>query len=143
ELRRSATVSLRISGDPADRIDPAQVFEVQAGYSTTRMSTDRKRGYYGLAFLVAERIVARAGFEGLHELAEQARAQGDASIQVEQLLAAAELDADPVAWREAAMQALGPAELEELASNHRAVLVRTLIDLLEPCGDADALAAAT
>jgi hypothetical protein len=143
ELRRSATVSLRISGDPADRIDPAQVFEVQAGYSTTRMSTDRKRGYYGLAFLVAERIVARAGFQGLHELAEQARAQGDASIRVEQLLAAAELDADPVSWREAAMQALGPAELEELASNHRAVLVRTLIDLLEPCGDADALAVAS
>ncbi|HED64969.1 MAG TPA: hypothetical protein ENJ09_05365 [Planctomycetes bacterium] len=48
--------------------------------------------YYGFAWLVVDRIVARRGFDGLHALCLEASEKGLEHIPAEELLAAAEID---------------------------------------------------
>jgi hypothetical protein len=49
--------------------------------------------FYGLAYLVVSRVVERHGLEGLHDLCAQAEARDLDVVPVEDLLAAAEMDA--------------------------------------------------
>ncbi len=91
-----------------------RVFQVAAGLSTTRLSTESKRSFYGLSFLVVERIVDRHGFEGLFRLCQKAESQGLETLPQSWLMEAAQLKDSPSHWRRAAMGAFGQAELEEL-----------------------------
>jgi hypothetical protein len=69
----------------------------------------------GLGFLLAERIVDRTGFDGLHELCIAAAENGESTISFEALLEAAVLEPEITRWRDASTEAWGYSELEALA----------------------------
>ncbi|MFN0009179.1 MAG: hypothetical protein ACKVXR_14850 [Planctomycetota bacterium] len=102
-----------------DDLDPLEVFRTRAGISSASIGSDRKKALYGLAFLVAERVIERRGIEGLHDLVLQA-GPGDMTVA---FLAAAELTRDPEDWRRALAAALGPAEIAELSRHHPGFLL--------------------
>lgn len=102
------------AGGAVSDLDPLEVFRTRAGISSATMGSDRKKALYGLAFLVAERVVDRRGWEGLHELIGTT----DPGKMAEALLSAAELTRDPEVWRRALTSALGPAEMVELSRYH-------------------------
>jgi len=104
---------LPAGGAVAD-LDPLEVFRTRAGISNVSIESDRKKALYGLAFLVAERIVDRRGMDGLHELVEAT----DPRDMADALLSAAELTRDPEDWRRALASGLGPAEMVELTRSH-------------------------
>lgn len=124
DVRRSWSARIRLSGDESD---PLEVFQLSAGLSTTKLATGPKRGYYGLAFLVVDRIVERHGYEGLHALCLRATENGHATVPAEWLLAAAELTRDDADWRRAAHAALGESELIELVGMYPDFLVDALV----------------
>jgi hypothetical protein len=111
DVRRGWTARVRLTGDESD---PLEVFRLSAGLSSTKLATGPKRGYYGLAFLVVDRIVARHGYEGLHALCNEALEQGLSTIPATRMLAAAELGEEPAEWRRAAQEAMGSEELAQL-----------------------------
>lgn len=129
------TARMRLEGDPPQGVDPLQVFAVQAGLSSTAMNADRKKAFYGLAYLVTERIVERRGLEGLHDLCLRAIAEGRSRIPPEWLMSAADLDADPRTWRRAIAEALGEDEVRELVRMHPGFLVDTLDGFLSSFRD--------
>jgi hypothetical protein len=96
-------------------LDPLEVFRSRAGRSTSAMTSDTKKALYGLAFLVAERIVERRGVEGLHELVARSSARPGTEESVDAFLSAAELSREPEAWRRAISLAIGPAEMIEIS----------------------------
>ena len=81
-----------------------------------------KRGYYGLAFLVVERV----GIDRLHELCLEASAQGFRKLPRSWVLREAELGEDISEWRKAAAQAMGEAELRELIRMYPASIANAL-----------------
>jgi hypothetical protein len=121
---------LRLEGDPPVDVDPMDVFRVQAGLSSTAMASERKKAFYGLAFVATERILARVGVDGLHELCRRAAAEDRGDIPAEWLLDAAELGSTRQDWKRAVSEALGPAELAELVRMHPQFLARTVADFL-------------
>ncbi len=98
--------------DRSFALDPLEVFRAHAGLSTSAMSGERKKALYGLAFVVAQRIVDRRGVAGLHDLASY---RGNPERAAEAFLAAAGLSRKPEDWRRAIAEALGPAEIAELS----------------------------
>lgn len=94
------------------------VFQLAAGLSSTRVGAASKRGYYGLAFLLIERIVERQGVQHLYELCCSAKQQGLATVPRPWLLAAAGLEDSPEAWRQAALEGMHAPELLELMVMH-------------------------
>ena len=116
----SATLRLTSEGQTPD--DPLDTFRVRAGLSSSRLKASVKRGYYGLAFLVADRI----GLQELHALCGRARAEGLSRLPRGWLLDAAALDEDPETWRAAASSALGEAELRELVRLYPGVIACAL-----------------
>ncbi len=90
--------------------DPLDLFRVRAGLSSTGVRASVKRGYYGLAFLVVERV----GIDALFDLCERAEAEGFDHLPRAWVLRAADLDEDLRSWRRAAAEAMGEAELLEL-----------------------------
>lgn len=111
-----------------DDLDPLEVFRTRAGISSASIGSDRKKALYGLAFLVAERVIERRGIRGLHELVVGTEPKDMAG----ELLAAAELTRDPEDWRRALAEALGPAELVELSRHHPGFLLAPSIRIPEP-----------
>jgi len=107
------------AGGAVRDLDPLEVFRTRAGISSAAIESDRKKALYGLAFLVAERVVDRRGLEGLHEIVEST-APGRMAAE---LLSAAELSGDPEDWRRALASALGPAEMRELSRRHPGLLL--------------------
>jgi hypothetical protein len=95
-------------------LDPLDVIRTRAGVSSAGLESDRKKALYGLAFLVAERIVERRGLDGFHELARRT----DGRRAMDAFLAAAELTRDPEDWRRALAASIGPAEVIELSRDH-------------------------
>jgi hypothetical protein len=136
-LRYSAR--LRLEGDPPIEIDPMDVFRVQAGLSSTSMPSERKKAFYGLAFVATERILARVGVDGLHDLCTRALSAEREEIPADWLLEAADLGPDREAWQRAVADALSPAELAELVRMHPQFLARTVADFLRTCIDPQAL----
>jgi hypothetical protein len=128
----SCAARLRLEGDPPVVVDPLRVFDVRAGLSSTALGGDEKKAYYGLAFLVVERILDRVGVEGLHDLCVDAGREGLPEVPVQRLLAIADLDLDPASWRAAIAEGLGACELRELVRMHPEFLVATLAHFLEP-----------
>ncbi len=116
------TVNILLTSEEATPKEPLDVFRIRAGLSSTHLEAGVKRGYYGLAFLVADAI----GIEGLHELCIRAEAEGLDHIPVPWFLEAAGLDAEPSTWRRAAAQAMGPEELAELVRLYPSALATAL-----------------
>jgi hypothetical protein len=103
-----------------------RVFRVQAGLSSTRIEASAKRSYYGLSYLVVERILERVGFEGLHEMCATAEREGLSSVPYMRLLAAADLGPEREDWWQAALQSLGHDELVEIVRMYPEFVVDTL-----------------
>jgi hypothetical protein len=133
---------LRLEGDPPVEVAPLDVFDVEAGLSSTSIATDRKKAFYGLAFLVAERIIARQGIEGFHALCGRAAGEDRSHIPAEWLIEAAGLSADRAAWQRAVAESIGPAELGELVRMHPRFLAQTVAEFLQSCLEPRELATA-
>lgn len=123
---------LTLEGDAPMTVDPTGVFERSAGLSTARLGTAQKKAYYGLAYLVAERLVERVGIEGLHQLCAEARDHEEPRVDRDVLLAAAGLSEDPSSWRAALETEFEPGDLRELVRAHPEFLVRTIAEFLGP-----------
>ena len=130
---------LRLEGDPPIEVDPMDVFRIQAGLSSTSMASERKKAFYGLAYVATERILARGGVDALHALCRRAAADDREEIPAEWLLEAADLTPDRTSWHRAVAEALGPPELAELVRMHPHFLAATVADFLRSCVDPDVL----
>ena len=111
-----------------------EVFKLQAGLSSTRIDSGAKRGYYGLAYLVASRIVERHGLEGLQALCAAATEQGFRQVPASWMLAAAELDREESSWRRAAATSLGKRELSDLLRIYPDLIAGALDDAQRTLG---------
>ena len=129
--RLSFHARMKLEGDPPREIDPLDVFEVEAGLSSSRVDGDAKKAFYGLAYLIVDRAIERVGLEGLHELCSTAHAERR-EVSPCELLAAAELGRDEASWRQALLDALGPDELAELVRMHPEFLAGAIADFLMP-----------
>lgn len=128
DVRRGWTARVRLSGDESDPLD---VFRLSAGLSSTKLATGPKRGYYGLAFLVVDRIVERHGYEGLHALCTRAAEEGHDFVPAAWLLSSAELATEREDWRIAAQAAMGTEELQQLIEMYPDFMVDALVAYLE------------
>lgn len=135
-LANGVLARVRLVGDPPEAVDPEDVFVVEAGLSTSQTSAGARRAFYGLGFLIAERIAARGGLTALHAACCAARDAGQDEVPTEWLRAAAGLEPGVEAWRAALLDALGPAEVREILRLHPELVVRALCDLVELEGDA-------
>jgi hypothetical protein len=106
------------------------MFRIPAGLSSTTMPSDRKKAFYGLAFVATERVLARVGADGLHALCQRAASEELDEIPAEGLLEAADLTPDRGVWQRAVADALGPPELAELVRMHPHFLAQTVADFL-------------
>ena len=131
-VRLGLHARMRIEGDPACAVDPLDVFRVEAGLSSARLAPERKQAFYGLAYLVVDRILAREGLAGLDRMCRAAEAEGRAQVPTARLLAAAGLDGEVASWRGALLEALGPAELGALVRMHPQFLVAALVEFFAP-----------
>ncbi len=132
------TVGARVllTGDVSQELSPEEVFRVKAGLSTTRLPAGAKKAYYGLSYLVVERVIERRGLNGLHGMCLQAERRGLDEIPVDWLLRAAELDgAGPEEWRVAIQEALGPEEVRLLVHAYPELLRGTLRRFFEGLPD--------
>jgi len=115
ELQIGCLTRMRLQGRVREAFDPADVFEVAAGLSTTQLPTNDKKALYGLSYLLVDRVVERVGFRGLHELCLRTERLGLPEVPAEWLLEAAEMESGDVAsWRRALQEAIGRQELEAL-----------------------------
>jgi hypothetical protein len=135
-LANGVLARVRLVGDPPEAVDPEDVFVVEAGLSTSHASAGARRAFYGLGFLIAERIAARGGLDALHAACAAAEAAGEEKVPVAWLRSAAGLEPGVEAWRAALLDALGPAEVREILRLHPELVVRALCDLVEVEGDA-------
>ncbi len=125
---------LRLEGEPRVSVDPLRVFDLEAGLSSSELTPSQKKAFYGIAFLVVERIARRVGIEGLHQMCEQANAEGLAFVPAERLLEAAGLGLDRQSLRSAIEAEFGAAEIEELVRVHPEFLASTVAHYLRPLG---------
>tara|TARA_R110002072_G_scaffold36858_6_gene108232 strand:- start:1701 stop:2744 length:1044 start_codon:yes stop_codon:yes gene_type:complete len=114
DTNKGWTARVRLTGEDTVQNPQQEVFRIQAGLSSTRLSSSTKRGFYGMAFLLAERTIDRIGMDGLYELCERAAALGHSQVPRPWLLEAADLPDDANVWRTAAAAAMGERELVEL-----------------------------
>jgi hypothetical protein len=130
DLSHGWVANVVLTGEEPFQADPMDVFRVSAGLSSTKLEKAAKRGFYGLSFLVIDRIVARSGFEFLHTLCESARLNGWGTVPRSWLLEAADLDESTETWRVAASASLGDAELTELLSMYPDFAVDALVEYM-------------
>jgi hypothetical protein len=130
---------LRLEGDPPLDVDPLGVFQRQAGLSSTRLSAGEKKAYYGLAYLVVERLVGRIGIDGLHALCVASRAHELDKLAQGELLVAAGMGPDRASWRAALVDEYEEGDLRELVRMHPGFLVHSLDEFFAPCLTPDQL----
>lgn len=128
---------ITLSGSRPSAEPQRDVFRLAAGLSSTRVTPASKRGYYGLAFLLVNRIVERQGVEHLHNLCVSAAEQGLSQVPRPWLLAAADLADSAEAWRQAALERMGAAELRELMRMHPDFVHDAVLDHLRSRGHED------
>ena len=63
--KREWLARVTLSGEDQGEKPQSRVFDVQAGLSSTALTSGTKRGFYGLAFLVIERAEAAIGLQGI------------------------------------------------------------------------------
>lgn len=136
-IARGLEARLRIVGEGEARVDPLDVFVVRAGLSTARAEPAARRAFYGIGFLVAERIEARIGFAGLHALCVETIASGARHVAPAALLRAADLESDAESFRSAILESLGPEDLREILRLHPGMLVEPVADILHAGIDVD------
>jgi hypothetical protein len=109
---------MRLQGEVSPDFDPQDVFTIPAGLSTTDLPVNDKKALYGLSYLLVDRIVARVGFEGLHDLCLEAARQGLAEIPAPWLMEAGGMESSGAGktWRTALRAAFGPEELQTLVN---------------------------
>ncbi len=129
-VARGIEARLRIVGEGEAHVDPLDVFVVRAGLSTARAEPEARRAFYGIGFLVAERIEARIGLAGLHALCVETIASGGREIAPAALLRAADLGPDADSFRAAILESLGPLDLREILRSHPSMLVEPVAELL-------------
>lgn len=118
---------VRLLGSVLPTLDPGDVFEVEAGLSSTELPIVEKKVLYGLSYVLVERIVERSGFEGLHALCLRAEAEGLEEVPGDWLLDAADLHlAGRREWRAAIHDAIGDAELRTLLLLYPKALLDTV-----------------
>lgn len=120
-----------LTGEEQEPDAHLDVFRVEAGLSSSNLTSGIKRGFYGLSFLVVARIVEAYGVDGLHEMCEVAASDGFSRVPQSWLLAAADLDRDQSTWRRAAAEAFGEAELVELLRMYSDFVVDALVGYIE------------
>lgn len=109
---------IALSGGTPEEAPQRAVFSLAAGLSSTRLEASAKRGYYGMAYLLVDRVIKRIGLDGLHAMCLRASEEGFDAIPRPWLLEAAELGDDREAWGRAAMQSMGSEELAKLIEMH-------------------------
>ena len=134
--RRGWSARVKLKGE-TESTDPLDVFRLSAGLSSTRLDVGTKRGFYGLAFLVVQRIVDRDGYGALHAMCEDAQSSGQDKLGMRAVLEAAALDEDPATWRRAAAEGMGEEELVELVRMYPDFLVDALVDYIDSLGFSD------
>ena len=107
-----ASVGFRLRPERGQTVTPADVLRPNVGEISPFSQSGNKGAYYGLGYLVVERIVDRHGYGGLHALCR------DGEATAEEVLRAADLDLDPRTWIRAIHETLGPEELRILAEEH-------------------------
>jgi len=132
-IRIGCLSRVRLLGLASSDLVPEEVFEVEAGLSSTDISTNEKKVFYGLSFVLVERIEARHGFAGLHELCLRARGEGHERVPREWLLEAAGLkNAGREEWRSAIHGAIGDPELCTLLLLYPSALLDTVARIFGP-----------
>ncbi len=120
-----------LSTDEPERLDAhLEVFSIEAGLSSSTLPSSAKRGYYGLSYLVVDRIVERFGLEALHDLCVAAAEDSFDHIPTSWLLLAAELDREQATWRKAAASAFTEVEVVELLHMFPDFVVDALVGYL-------------
>ena len=137
EQASSWVARITLSGSRPSANPQRDVFRLAAGLSSTRVDAAAKRGYYGLAYLLIERIVQRQGLAHLHAMCISAKNQGHSSIPRPWLLAAGGLEDSPEAWRVAALEGMGPLELRELMRMHPDFVRNAVVEHLKGRGIED------
>ena len=137
EQASSWVARITLSGTRPSENPQREVFRLAAGLSSTRVDAAAKRGYYGLAYMLIERIVKRQGLEHLHSMCLSAKAQGHNRIPRPWLLAAAGLEDSPEAWRVAALEGMGAQELRELMRMHPDFVRDAVVEHLKSRGITD------
>ncbi|MBL8857231.1 MAG: hypothetical protein JNL28_01825 [Planctomycetes bacterium] len=125
---------LRLEGEPRIDVDPLRVFDEEAGLSSSDLTPSQKKAYYGIAFLVVQRIADRVGIEGLHQLCVNARREGLSQVPAERLLEAAGLGLERADLRAAIEEAFTPREIAEIVRAHPEFLASTVAHYLGPVG---------
>ncbi|MFT5050767.1 MAG: hypothetical protein ACI8QZ_002170 [Chlamydiales bacterium] len=128
----SARIALTSEELPTD--GHLSVFKVQAGLSSSTLASTTKRGYYGLSYLLIERIIERQGLEALNELCVQSIRAGHSKVPTAWLLAAAGLTTDAKTWQTAAIESLGEREIIQLLMMYPGFVVDSLVDYLVESG---------
>lgn len=131
-IDRELHARVRFDGEQRESVDPMRVFDARAGSYSARLSVSRKKALYGYADLLVDRILERRGYRGLHTIALAASERGLEQVPAAWLLAAAQLTPDTDSWQRAILEALGPAELEELVRMQPMLLGEMLVDFLRP-----------
>jgi len=120
-----------LSGDYRREDAHLDVFDVEAGLSSSSLEASEKRGFYGLSFLLIHRIAERQGLEGIHRMCVQARAAGLDAIPTAWLLESAELSTERADWRRAAAEAVGEEEILELLRMYPEFVVDVIAGYVE------------
>ena len=128
---------ITLSGTRPSAEPQRDVFRLAAGLSSTRVTPASKRGYYGLAFLLIDRIIQKQGVQHLHNLCLSAHEQGMDQVPRPWLLAAADLEDSAESWRLAALQGMGKGELEELMRMHPDFVHDAVLEHLQSRGRTD------
>ncbi|HIF40505.1 MAG TPA: hypothetical protein EYQ74_05340 [Planctomycetes bacterium] len=123
-----------LSNPPMEPAAQRAVFAVSAGLSSSKLSTESKRAFYGLSFLVIERIVNRNGFSRVFELCQRAEEAGLEVVPEDWILEAAGLEATQSSWRRAAVEALGEEELMHLMCMYPSGLAGALANHIHSLG---------
>lgn len=139
--RRGWSSRVSLSSDEVVEEPQRDVFRVAAGLSSTRLGPSVKRGFYGLSFLLVDRVLERSGVEGLHRLCIRAADEGHDRIPRPWLLQAAELEDDARAWGRAASAGLGEQELRELARLYPEIVADATLARLDRDGESRGLPA--
>ena len=125
--RRGWAARVSLSSDERVEDPGRDVFQVEAGLSSTKLEPNVKRGLYGLSFLLVDRVVERVGVEGLHRLCLEAEREGRSKVSRQALLGAAELDGDVGAWRTAAAASMRPGDLADLARMYPGIVADVVL----------------
>jgi len=104
---------------------PEDVLSLEfAEFGRRAASRDQMLAMRGVGYLVASRIVDRAGVGALHDLCVRAESEGLDLVPTPWLLDAAELPEDLTGWRDAVDELTGRDELEALSGSWSGPLAR-------------------